>query len=102
MEEVVALMKETFPRSIEIRSEVGKDIPTVVADPTQIHQVLLNLCVNARDAIPEHGELKIGIEKMDIDENFARVHLGAKPGLYVVFSVTDTGTGIPQEVKDKE
>jgi len=101
MEEVVALMKETFPRSIEIRSEVGKDIPTVVADPTQIHQVLLNLCVNARDAIPEHGELKIGIEKMDIDENFARVHLGAKPGLYVVFSVTDTGTGIPQEVKDR-
>ena len=98
--EVAGLMKQTFPRSIEIRSEVGKDIPTVVADPTQMHQVLLNLCVNARDAMPEHGELRIAIERMHVDEAFARIHLGAKPGLYAVFSVTDTGTGIPPEVQD--
>lgn len=99
--EVVNLIKETFPRSIKIVSDIRRDIPAVEADPTQLHQALLNICLNARDAMPEYGELKIALKKTEIDETFSDPHIGGRPGEYVVISVTDTGTGIPPEVKDQ-
>jgi len=101
IDEVVNLVKETFPRSIKIVSDIQRVVPSVEIDPAQLHQALLNLCVNARDAMPEYGELKIKAEKTDIDDSFASIHAGARPGNYVAISVSDTGLGIPEDIKDR-
>ena len=72
-----------------------------VGDSTQLHQVLLNFCLNARDAMPNGGKLTISAENIVIDDNYAGMHLDAKVGSYVVISVADTGVGIPQELLDR-
>jgi len=99
--EIVKIARETFPRSLAITAAVPKDLWTINADPTQLHQVLLNLAVNARDAMEEGGTLSIAAENVVLDEHYARLHIDAKPGRYVVLAVTDTGTGIPREILDK-
>jgi len=99
--EVVKIADETFPKSIEIRSDVPKDLSTVLADPTQIHQVLLNMCVNARDAMGDGGILTISAENVSLDEYYARMHIEAKPGPYVTISIADTGMGIPANILDR-
>jgi len=63
--------------------------------------LLLNLCVNARDAMPHGGTLSLSTRNVVLDQNYSRLHLGAKPGPYVMISVSDTGTGIPAEIRDK-
>jgi CheY-like chemotaxis protein len=73
----------------------------VQGDPTQLQQVLMNLCVNARDAMPEGGVLTLRLENVRLDEAGARVHVKARPGPYTVMSVQDTGVGIPPELLDK-
>jgi CheY-like chemotaxis protein len=73
----------------------------VSGDPTQVHQVLLNLCVNARDAMPNGGRLTIAVENCLLDEQYAAMNIAATPGRYVNISVTDTGGGIPGELVDK-
>ncbi len=105
------IMAQTFPRSIEIQTHVPRDLWLISGDPTQLHQVFLNLCVNARDAImtvptPENGPeparaLTITAENMEVDQHFASMNPGAKLGSHVVVSVTDTGTGMSPEVQDK-
>jgi PAS domain S-box-containing protein len=102
LKELVKVIKQTFPKSIEIVT----NIPTatlwmVKADPTQLDQVFMNLAVNARDAMPNGGKLTITAENRIIDETYARMHLEAKVGCYVVVTVTDTGTGIPPELLDR-
>jgi PAS domain S-box-containing protein len=92
---------ETFPKSIEIRSDLPKNLWTVQGDATQLHQVLLNLCINARDAMPQGGVLEIKAENVDLDQEGTRIHLNARPGRYLAVSVTDTGVGIPAEIMDK-
>ena len=77
------------------------DLWTIIGDPTQLHQVLLNLCVNARDAMPKGGELSIHMENMMFDEIYAGMNPEAQAGPYVRIKVTDTGTGIPKEIQDK-
>lgn len=72
-----------------------------MADPTQIHQILMNLCVNARDAMPHGGILEITAEAVTLDAQYARMQLDVKEGDYVVITVTDQGTGIPPAVLDK-
>ena len=99
--EVVKIAGETFPKSIEIKTEMPWDLWTVSADPTQMHQVLLNILVNARDAMSKGGTLTIAAENITLDENFARMHLDAKPGAYVSIMITDTGTGIPADIREK-
>jgi len=99
--EIVKIARETFPRSIAINAAVPKDLWAVSADPTQLHQVLLNLSVNARDAMEEGGALVIAAENVTLDEHYARLHIDAKPGRYISLSVSDTGTGIPRDVLDK-
>ncbi|MGC8653891.1 MAG: hybrid sensor histidine kinase/response regulator [Candidatus Kryptoniota bacterium] len=101
VDEVVNVIKETFPRSISIKTQIPKDLPLVLADPTQLHQVFMNLCVNARDAMPCGGMLEIRAETVIVDEQYARMHIEAKPGKYVVIVVTDTGTGMSPEVADR-
>ncbi|MBW4560798.1 MAG: PAS domain S-box protein [Mojavia pulchra JT2-VF2] len=100
--EVAQVIKQTFPKSIEICTEISaKTLWLVKADPTQLHQVLMNLAVNARDAMPNGGILTISAENRFIDQTYARMHLEANEGRYVVITVSDTGTGIPPEILDR-
>jgi PAS domain S-box-containing protein len=99
--EVAKIVGETFPKSIEIQTDMPRELWTVLADPTQMHQVLLNMMVNARDAMPHGGALKISAENITLDETYSRMTLGAKPGAYVCVIVTDTGTGIPLDIQGK-
>lgn len=99
MEEVARLLEETFPRDIEIVQERGAELPGIRANPTQIHQVLMNLCVNARDAMPEGGELTLGLHAVDVSATTAQQHQGVAPGRFLRLSVRDTGTGIPPDVR---
>jgi signal transduction histidine kinase len=71
----------------------------ILADPTYLHQIILNLCINARDAMPDGGKLTISAAKAFVDETMAGQNLDAQVGDYAVVTVADTGTGIPPEVK---
>jgi nitrogen-specific signal transduction histidine kinase len=98
VKDVVKILKETLPKSVSLGYEVPNDLWMVSADATQIHQVLMNLCVNARDAMPQGGELTLRAQNVTLDDAYARMHLEAKPGKYVMLTVADTGAGIPPEV----
>ena len=98
VKEVIKILKDTLPKSIEIKFDVAADLWPISADATQIHQVLMNLCVNARDAMPTGGELFIRAENVTLDDNYARMHIEAKPGKFVLVSVADTGEGMTPEV----
>lgn len=89
---------ETFPKSITVQTEMEQGVWSVFADPTQLHQVLLNLCVNARDAMPTGGLLRLKARNLRVDAQFATSHPDARPGSYVVFEVSDTGMGMPPEI----
>jgi len=99
--EMDKLIRETFPRNIEATVKAPKSLWPILGDATQIHQALMNLCVNARDAMPEGGTLSLAAENVTVDEAFAAMTPQAKPGLYVCVSVTDTGTGISAEHLDR-
>jgi two-component system cell cycle sensor histidine kinase/response regulator CckA len=111
LNELSKIMAQTFPRNMDIQAQLPKDLWVISGDPTQLHQVLLNLCVNARDAVmsvhaPESGpepvrRLTITAENADIDQHFASMNPGATLGPHVVVSVRDTGTGMTPEVMDK-
>ncbi|MBW4570060.1 MAG: response regulator [Tolypothrix carrinoi HA7290-LM1] len=99
--EIRQVIKETFPKSIEVDCETSRNLWTVSGDATQLHQVLMNLCVNARDAMPNGGILTISAENFIVDEHYAKMHLDAKIGSYIVVIVADTGIGITHEVLDR-
>jgi two-component system, cell cycle sensor histidine kinase and response regulator CckA len=99
--EIKQVAKETFPKSIEIHTDVAPDLWTVCGDVTQLHQVLMNLCVNARDALLDGGILSISAKNLLVDEQSARMNIDAKPGAYIVITVSDTGMGIPMEILDR-
>jgi CheY-like chemotaxis protein len=98
--ELENIIKDTFPKDIQISFSVPPDAWTLFGDPTQMHQILLNLCLNARDAMPAGGTLSISAENQILDEHDARLNnqTKAKAGRYVCISVTDSGTGIPREI----
>ena len=99
--EIKQIVQETFPKSVEFESHCPADLWTITGDPTQLHQVLLNLCLNARDAMPKGGKLSLHMENVMLDETYAAMNPEARPGPYVVISVADTGTGIPKNIQDK-
>ncbi len=99
--ELEKIARETFPKSIELTTNIGANLRPIIGDPTQLHQVLLNFCVNARDAMPDGGYIRIEAENITLDEPSARLILGARPGAYVRLRVKDNGTGIPQEIMDR-
>jgi PAS domain S-box-containing protein len=101
IKEIVKILKETLPKSIEINFRVPDDLWIISADATQMHQVLMNLCVNSRDAMPEGGSIWIKAENVFVDQNYARMHLEAKSGRYVVITVSDTGPGMTPEVQSR-
>ena len=99
--DAVRIAKDTFPKSIEIVTDLAADTPAIVGDPTQCHQVLLNLCVNARDAMPDGGVLTITARLATFEGHGDAIPEHPAPGGYVVIQVQDTGTGIPPHVLDK-
>jgi len=101
IKDLVNVLRETLPKSITLKHELAPELWTVSADPTQIHQVLMNTCVNARDAMPNGGTLKIAAQNIRLDENYARMNPDAKPGGYVLVTVEDTGTGMSEETKTR-
>jgi PAS domain S-box-containing protein len=101
MKETEKVLLETFPKSITILSDVPSDLWLVSADATQIHQVLMNLCVNARDAMQDGGSLGITGQNVLLDEAYVQLNPSASAGPHVVLEVSDTGHGIPVEIRDK-
>jgi PAS domain S-box-containing protein len=99
--EIVMMIEETFPRDISIRREVPPETPLISGDVTQLHQVLLNLAVNARDAMPGGGTLTFHVEVLELTAD-TNVYSGdLKAGSYVVLAVEDTGQGMPPEVRER-
>lgn len=101
LDDLENIIKNTFPKDIRLRFSVSRETWTILGDPTQVHQILLNLCVNARDAMPNGGTLTVGVENCTLDAQYAAMNIQAKPGRYVMINVTDTGTGIPPGIVDK-
>ncbi len=93
------MLRRLIGEDIELVVLPGEGLARVKADAGQIEQVIVNLAVNARDAMPEGGKLIIQTANVTVDEQFARIHLGSEPGAYVMLSVTDTGVGMTDEVK---
>jgi PAS domain S-box-containing protein len=96
--ELENIIKDTFPKNIQLRFLTAPDTWTLFGDPTQVHQILLNLCLNARDAMGDGGTLIIGAENQTLDEHYAKMEHQAKAGRYVCMTVTDSGTGISREI----
>jgi PAS domain S-box-containing protein len=101
IQDMEKIANDTFLKNIQVRTIIPPDLWTVLGDPTQLHQVLLNLCVNARDAMPDGGTLTLSAENLVLDAHYAGMNLDAKPGPYVVLQVEDSGTGMPAEVIEK-
>ena len=101
MNELLKILRDTLPKSIDVRFTSPPDLWTVTGDPTQIHQFLLNLCVNARDAMPTGGVLNITMENAVVDETYSAMHIDAQPGAYVVITVADTGVGMTPDIQDR-
>ena len=99
--EIIKMVETSFPKTVKIKTEWERDLWPVLGDATQLHQVFMNLLINARDAMPEGGQIRIIIKNIMLDEQYARSNIAAKPGPFVLVSVQDTGHGIPTEVIDK-
>lgn len=95
------IANETFHKNIRVSSDIPANLWIVLGDPTQIHQMLLNLCVNARDAMPNGGTLKLSAGNLMLDEQCAAMIAGAKPGPYLFIELEDSGTGMPPDVVDR-
>ncbi len=95
--DLMKMLRRVIGEHITLGAIAGHDLGTVRADPGQIEQILMNLCVNARDAMPEGGTITIETENVRIDEEFRETHPWAEPGRYALLSVTDTGCGMDEE-----
>lgn len=101
IKDLVGVLSETVSRSISVKYDVDPELWTISADPTQIHQVLMNVCLNARDAMPSGGTLSIKAENIVVDENYARMNIDANQGGHVRITITDTGSGMTKEVLER-
>jgi PAS domain S-box-containing protein len=101
LRDIGALIQQTFPKNVTLEEEIPNELWTVEGNPTQLHQVLLNLCVNARDAMPRGGTLRLRAANRDIDLAAAQAGEGGTPGRHVMLEVSDTGTGIPPDILDR-
>jgi CheY-like chemotaxis protein len=100
LKEVAKMISETFPKTIQLRTNIAENLWPIMGDATQLHQVMVNLTVNARDSMPAGGTISLLAENAVVEQN-QQNPANAKPGFYVVLKVADTGTGIPREILDK-
>lgn len=98
VEQATRILKRTIPKMINLELRLSKELKTIMADPAQLQQIVMNLAVNARDAMDQAGHLVIETYNAGLDEDYCRTHLGTKPGEYAVLSVSDTGCGISKDV----
>ena len=101
LREIAAILKETLPNSIVLKYSAATDLHQIFGDPTQLHQAVMNLCVNARDAMPAGGVLTLSAENHVVDNLHAGMTPEITPGEYVVITVSDTGEGIPSAIRSK-
>jgi len=101
VKELIGVLIETLPKNIVVKFDVASNLRPILADPTQMHQVLMNLCINARDAMPNGGTLFIMAENAEVDEHLAAIYPDAKPGHYIKVDIEDSGTGMKKEVMDR-
>ncbi len=101
IKEIAKVLRQTFPKNIQVRTATPYDLWPVLSDSTQLHQVLMNLSINARDAMPGGGTLMIGASNVSLDGTFVATHLEARVGPHVVLVVKDTGTGMPPAVQER-
>lgn len=99
--ELESLMKGSFPKNIELQIDTEPGLPAVLGDATQLHQILLNLCVNARDAMPHGGTLSVEARAIELDASQVQAMNGTTPGRYVRLRVSDTGDGIRPDILDR-
>ena len=98
VEQVKRLLERTIPKMIEIELYLSECPAVVSADPIQVEQAIMNLAVNAKDAMPEGGKIVIETGRVRLDEQFCKTHLGARPGEYVLLTISDTGNGMDREI----
>jgi len=98
--QVQSLLERTIPKMIEINLDLATDLAEIYADPTQMEQILMNLALNARDAMPNGGRLTIGTKNLVVDEEFREIHAGPRPGEYAMLTVSDTGQGMDKSTMD--
>ncbi|HEU5092558.1 MAG TPA: ATP-binding protein, partial [Nitrospira sp.] len=101
LKDLINVLKDLLPKNVTLKFDVQQDLWPVMADPNQIYQALMNLCINARDAMSLGGVVTLKAHNIEIDENYALVNPIAEPGKYIVITVEDTGSGIPREVIDR-
>ncbi len=101
VKEALKLLRASIPSTIEIKQEIENVELPILADPTEIHQIIVNLCTNAYQAMPEGGTLTVGLHKVEVDSEFSRNHPELVPGPYLKLTVRDTGSGIPPHIQDK-
>jgi two-component system, cell cycle sensor histidine kinase and response regulator CckA len=99
--EIQQIAEETFPKLITFSTNLSRGLWTVCGDATQLHQILMNLCLNARDAMPNGGMLRVTAQNLMLTESMAQLHLDAQAGAYIVITVSDTGTGITADILDR-
>ncbi|MGH7971133.1 MAG: ATP-binding protein, partial [Limisphaerales bacterium] len=99
--DVSAIVLRTLPETIRVRVVLADELWLAYADPSQVQDAIINLAVNARDAMPDGGTLTIQTENSYLDEIYAQQNLGVKPGAYAMLGVSDTGTGMPPEVVER-
>jgi len=95
------MLRRVIGEDIELVTFLGSDLGKIKSDPGQLEQMIINLAVNARDAMPRGGKLILETENVELDEAYTRSHAGVKPGPYVRLSVSDTGTGMKPDVKER-
>ncbi len=98
VKDLISVLTETLPKAIHIKYDIAPELWFISADPTQIHQVMMNMCINARDAMLSGGTLKITAQNAEIDENYSRMNPEAAPGAYVLLVIEDSGVGMTPEV----
>lgn len=99
LSDVVGVLQKTLPRNIRLYAPEGVELPFIAADSAILYRALLNLCLNARDAMPEGGTITIEADVVDLRSEDLASHEGRKPGRYVALSVTDTGVGMSEDVR---
>lgn len=98
VKELIAVLGQTLPKNITVKYDIPSNLSLVSADPTHLHQILMNLCINARDAMPAGGTLQIKAENAEVDLQLAGLYPDAVPGKYVRIDIVDTGTGIERDI----